>query len=43
MLLRLPPEVHGAALLAAKTAGTSLNQWAAKVLSEAARPLTHHT
>jgi predicted HicB family RNase H-like nuclease len=36
LMLRIPPEVHGAALVAAKAAGTSLNQWAAKVLAEAA-------
>ena len=36
LMLRVPPEVHGAALVAAKAAGTSLNQWAAKVLAEAA-------
>lgn len=38
LMLRVPPEVHGAALVAAQAAGTSLNQWAAKVLAEAA----HH-
>jgi predicted HicB family RNase H-like nuclease len=36
-MLRVPPEVHSAALTAAEAAGTSLNQWAAKVLGEAAR------
>lgn len=36
LMLRVPPEVHTAALVAAKAAGTSLNQWAAKVLAEAA-------
>ena len=36
LMLRIPPEVHGAALVAAQAAGTSLNQWAAKVLAEAA-------
>lgn len=40
LMLRIPPEVHGAALIAAQAAGTSLNQWAAKVLAEAAR--AHH-
>jgi predicted HicB family RNase H-like nuclease len=29
--------VHGAALRAAQAAGTSLSQWAAKVLAEAAQ------
>jgi predicted HicB family RNase H-like nuclease len=36
LMLRIPPEVHGAALVAAQAAGTSLNQWAAKALAEAA-------
>lgn len=36
-MLRVPPELHHAALIAAESAGTSLNQWAAKVLGEAAR------
>ena len=36
LMLRVPPEVHGAVLPAAQAAGTSLNQWAAKVLAEAA-------
>ena len=36
LMLRIPPEVHGAVLVAAQAAGTSLNQWAAKVLAEAA-------
>ena len=35
VLLRLPPEVHGAALVAAQAAGKSLNQWATEVLQEA--------
>lgn len=37
LMLRIPPEVHGAALVAAKAVGSSLNQWAAKVLASAAR------
>ena len=37
LMLRVPPELHRAALIAAEAAGTSLNQWAAKVLGEAAR------
>ena len=36
LMLRVPPEVHRAALIAAEASGTSLNQWAAKVLAEAA-------
>ena len=33
LMLRVPPEVHGAA----QAAGKSLNQWASEVLEEAAR------
>jgi predicted HicB family RNase H-like nuclease len=36
IMLRVPPEVHGAALVAAQAAGKSLNQWAADVLKNAA-------
>ena len=36
VMLRIPPEVHGAALVAAQAAGKSLNQWATEVLEEAA-------
>jgi predicted HicB family RNase H-like nuclease len=35
LMLRVPPEVHGAALVAAQAAGKSLNQWATDVLEEA--------
>ena len=35
MLLRVPPEVHAQASVAAKVAGLSLNQWAANVLAQA--------
>jgi predicted HicB family RNase H-like nuclease len=35
IMLRVPPEVHGAALVAAKPAGKSLNQWAAEALKNA--------
>ena len=35
ILLRIPPEVHGAALVAAQASGKSLNQWATEVLQEA--------
>ena len=35
LMLRVSPEIHRAALLAAKAEHTSLNQWAAKVLGEA--------
>jgi predicted HicB family RNase H-like nuclease len=35
-MLRVPPEVHGAALVAAQAAGKSLNQWASEVLRRAA-------
>lgn len=37
LMLRIPPDIHGAALLAAQAAGVSLNQWAAKALKEAAQ------
>jgi predicted HicB family RNase H-like nuclease len=37
LMLRLPPETHLAASIAAKTAGKSLNQWAAETLESAAR------
>lgn len=36
MMLRVPAEVHAAALRAAEGAGKSLNQWAAEVFSRAA-------
>ena len=35
LMLRIPPEVHAAALVSAQAAGESLNQWAARALSEA--------
>ncbi len=35
LMLRVPPEVHGAALVAAQAAGKSLNQWATEILEEA--------
>lgn len=38
LMLRVPPEVHSAALIAAKATGQSLNQWAAKVMAQAAHP-----
>lgn len=36
LMLRVTPEIHAAALVAAKSAGKSLNQWAAEVLGGAA-------
>jgi predicted HicB family RNase H-like nuclease len=36
LMLRVPPEVHGAALIAAQVKGQSLNQWASNALREAA-------
>ena len=42
LMLRVSPEVHSAALTAAHAAGTSLNQWAARVLGEAAGMGHHH-
>ena len=38
LLLRVPPELHGRALVAAQAAGKSLNQWATEVLQRAAQP-----
>lgn len=35
LLLRVPPEIHGRALVAAQAAGKSLNQWATEVLAQA--------
>ena len=35
LLLRVGPEVHGRALVAAQAAGKSLNQWATEVLQHA--------
>jgi predicted HicB family RNase H-like nuclease len=35
-VLRVSPEVHEAAAVAAAASGTSLNQWAAKAIEEAA-------
>lgn len=37
LMLRVPPEIHGAALVAAQASGKSLNQWATEVL----QPATH--
>ena len=36
ILLRVPAEVHGAAIVAAKASGKSLNQWATEALKNAA-------
>ncbi len=36
LMLRVSPEIHGAALIAAQASGKSLNQWASEVLQEAA-------
>jgi len=36
LMLRVPPQTHAAALVAAKSAGKSLNQWAGEVLEAAA-------
>jgi len=35
LMLRAPPDVHGAALIAAQASGKSLNQWATEVLQSA--------
>jgi predicted HicB family RNase H-like nuclease len=39
MMLRVPPEVHLGALIAAESHGKSLNQWATDVLRKAASPV----
>ena len=36
LMLRVPPEVHSAALVAAQVSGQSLNQWATEALQRAA-------
>lgn len=36
LMLRIPQEVHRAALVAAQASGKSLNQWAAETISKAA-------
>lgn len=36
LMLRVPSEVHGAALVAAQACGKSLNQWASEALQSAA-------
>jgi predicted HicB family RNase H-like nuclease len=36
LMLRVPPEVHGAALVAAQASGKSLNQWATEAIQSAA-------
>ncbi len=35
LLLRVPPEVHGRAMVVAQAAGKSLNQWVTEVLQRA--------
>jgi predicted HicB family RNase H-like nuclease len=35
LLLRIPPEIHGKAMIASQAAGKSLNQWATEVLQHA--------
>jgi predicted HicB family RNase H-like nuclease len=36
IMLRVPPEVHAAATVAAQASGKSLNQWATEALRDAA-------
>ena len=38
LLLRVPPDLHGRALVAAQAAGKSLNRWATEVLQHAVQP-----
>ena len=35
LMLRIPPEIHAEALVKAKAAGKSLNQWATEILAKA--------
>lgn len=42
MMLRIPPEVHAAANIAAQASGKSLNQWAADAIALAAGETVHH-
>lgn len=37
LLLRVPPEIHGRALVLAQSKGKSLNQWASEVLQRAVK------
>ncbi|MCX5728184.1 MAG: type II toxin-antitoxin system HicB family antitoxin [Nitrospirae bacterium] len=37
LMLRVPPEVHSAALVAAQVSGQSLNQWAMETIQKAAQ------
>ncbi len=36
IMLRVPPEIHAAATVAAQASGKSLNQWATEALRDAA-------
>lgn len=42
LLLRVPPDVHGKALVLAQAAGKSLNQWATEVLQDAVATTQRH-
>lgn len=42
VLLRIPPEVHAAASIAAQASGKSLNQWAADAIARAAGKTGSH-
>lgn len=42
LMLRVGPEVHSKAALAAELSGKSLNQWGEEVLAEAAQKVTSH-
>ena len=41
VLLRIPPEVHAAASIAAQASGKSLNQWAADAIARAVETGSH--
>lgn len=43
VLLRISPEIHAAANVAAQASGKSLNQWAADAIASAANDIEPHT
>jgi predicted HicB family RNase H-like nuclease len=43
LMLRIPPEIHSAAVIAAQSAGMSLNQWAGRVFAQATNSETSYS
>ena len=43
LMLRIPPEIHAAAVIAAQSAGMSLNQWAGRVFAQATHSETSYS